>query len=555
MQEEKYSIGKEGFVWFIGTVEDRNDPEQLGRIRVRCFGWHTENKQLIPTESLPWAFITQAPNNPASYTPKEGDMVFGFFLDAASAQNPVVIGVIPGKPTQKPNYQVGFSDPRTSFSDKPTKEPYPISSKINEPTLSRLSRNKATSTIIETRKKNLKKNIKSARGSTWSEPSPTFSPVYPFNYAHETESGHAFEMDDTPGKERVQLAHKIGAFIEFDADGNRIEKVIKDNYTVIMSKNNVYIGGKCNITIDGDCDMKVGGKFTLEAASINFNSSGKVNVKGNKINVDSDSSTDIKAGASLKVGTEGSLSLSGSSTTLSGGTVDIPAALVNIQGGTSSSPDSASLDTLEEVTVTAKRIQTESKLLNKLKYSASKVDAAIKTVGDKVNQATNTISNIQIEVSKKLAPVTEAVNKAENILSDVDKAYKKISKQLDPIEKIIGKEIFPKTSYISNAIGELDKFSTKLDKIYDPLYELNEKVVELNAEIHDKIFDITDVLNSLNENMNNLNNRFNLSSTNKKIPSIGTALNEALPDSSSITTDYIAIESIDELDEIEEQEI
>ena len=42
-------MGQEGFVWFVGVVEDRDDPERLGRVRVRCLGYHTENKTLIET--------------------------------------------------------------------------------------------------------------------------------------------------------------------------------------------------------------------------------------------------------------------------------------------------------------------------------------------------------------------------------------------------------------------------------------------------------------------------------------------------------------------------
>ena len=42
---------------FVGIVEDRMDPENYGRVRVRCFGIHSESKVEIPTEALPWAFI------------------------------------------------------------------------------------------------------------------------------------------------------------------------------------------------------------------------------------------------------------------------------------------------------------------------------------------------------------------------------------------------------------------------------------------------------------------------------------------------------------------
>ena len=40
--------GQDGFVWFTGVVEDRNDPTKLGRVRVRCVGYHTDDKVKYP---------------------------------------------------------------------------------------------------------------------------------------------------------------------------------------------------------------------------------------------------------------------------------------------------------------------------------------------------------------------------------------------------------------------------------------------------------------------------------------------------------------------------
>ena len=37
-------MGRGNFVWWTGVVEDRNDPVQMGRVKVRCFGYHTEDK-------------------------------------------------------------------------------------------------------------------------------------------------------------------------------------------------------------------------------------------------------------------------------------------------------------------------------------------------------------------------------------------------------------------------------------------------------------------------------------------------------------------------------
>ena len=62
---ENYFMGLDGFVWFTGVVEDRNDPAQLGRVKVRCLGFHTESKTDIPTEDLPWAHIMHPVTDPS----------------------------------------------------------------------------------------------------------------------------------------------------------------------------------------------------------------------------------------------------------------------------------------------------------------------------------------------------------------------------------------------------------------------------------------------------------------------------------------------------------
>ena len=43
------------YIWWQGVVEDRLDPLKIGRCRVRILGFHTEDKNKIPTNDLPWA--------------------------------------------------------------------------------------------------------------------------------------------------------------------------------------------------------------------------------------------------------------------------------------------------------------------------------------------------------------------------------------------------------------------------------------------------------------------------------------------------------------------
>ena len=47
MDTQSHFMGLDGFVWFVGVVEDREDPDKQGRVRVRCLGFHSENLESI----------------------------------------------------------------------------------------------------------------------------------------------------------------------------------------------------------------------------------------------------------------------------------------------------------------------------------------------------------------------------------------------------------------------------------------------------------------------------------------------------------------------------
>lgn len=95
-------MGVQGFVWFIGVVEDNNDPDRLGRVRVRCYGFHTDNMDDLKTNDLPWATVMHPTTSSAlrgrGSTPslEMGTRVIGFFADGVSAQYPVIMGSIGG---------------------------------------------------------------------------------------------------------------------------------------------------------------------------------------------------------------------------------------------------------------------------------------------------------------------------------------------------------------------------------------------------------------------------------------------------------------------------
>ena len=57
--------GKTGFNWFTGVVEDRNDPLFLNRVRVRIYGSHSHDKQMIATTDLPWSEVMMPTTSPS----------------------------------------------------------------------------------------------------------------------------------------------------------------------------------------------------------------------------------------------------------------------------------------------------------------------------------------------------------------------------------------------------------------------------------------------------------------------------------------------------------
>lgn len=218
------ALGAEGFRWFVGVVEDRDDPEKLGRLRVRVHHYH-DDKSLIPTEDLPWAFVMlpvissslqQVGISPTGI--QVGSTVVGFFADGNEGQIPVILGSMPGIP------DTGHD--------------------VNS--LARGTQNLAKSQLGP-------------------EPASAYAAKYPFNKTVTTERGHAFEVDDTPGKERIHMYHRTGTYMEIDEKGRRVNKIVADDYEIIAGNQEVFIKGNVNIVVKGNVKMQVDGTFDLNS--------------------------------------------------------------------------------------------------------------------------------------------------------------------------------------------------------------------------------------------------------------------------------------------------
>ena len=121
-----YFAGRDGFNWFIGVCEDRDDPIGMGRIRVRVFGVHTNDLVKLPTIDLPWSQVVLPPNAKlARYqTSRSGQWVFGFFRDPDLMQEPIVLGILPAYPMFSADPNVGFNDPNSENAPQSQDEKY-----------------------------------------------------------------------------------------------------------------------------------------------------------------------------------------------------------------------------------------------------------------------------------------------------------------------------------------------------------------------------------------------------------------------------------------------
>jgi hypothetical protein len=140
--------GRKQFIWWTGIVEDVNDPLKIGSVRVRIIGVHSEDKKLVPTESLPWAQV-MLPTNGANTTsgPREGDWVMGFFQDGEYAQIPVVMGLFPGIESVQSSIVYREAAAREGGpQNKP--RPSQVDRVVGEPTTVRISRGILTGTLV-----------------------------------------------------------------------------------------------------------------------------------------------------------------------------------------------------------------------------------------------------------------------------------------------------------------------------------------------------------------------------------------------------------------------
>ena len=264
---DKDFLGKNNFIWFNGVVEDRQDPQKLGRLRVRCVGIHTDNKDDLPTSDLPWSQlihpITSSGISGLGSSPGfvvEGTWVFGYFRDGYNMQEPMIMGTLPGKPSELADTSKGFYDPNgvyPKYKDEVDTNRLAVND-IAQPHLGLELRKLTRKTGVPTAdfdlvpvEEHISTEIVASDSDTWSQPAIPYNAVYPYNHVFESESGHITEIDDTLDHERLFMAHRTGTSQEISPDGTQVNIIKGDHYNIVSGKRQAVIEGNADLTIGG----------------------------------------------------------------------------------------------------------------------------------------------------------------------------------------------------------------------------------------------------------------------------------------------------------------
>jgi GH24 family phage-related lysozyme (muramidase)/uncharacterized protein YcbK (DUF882 family) len=229
----------------------------------------------------------------------------------------------------------GFGDP---------KGVYPLY--INEPDTNRLARHEEISkTIVYKKDAALVKGVEVAGGTTWDQSPNPYNTSYPFNHVMMTESGHVLEFDDSPHSERIHLYHKSGTFMEIDANGTQVTRIVGDGYEIYERNGYVHINGSLNVTVDGAANILVKNGLNLDVrgtVNINVYNDVNLNVSGS-LNASVTESFKLKAatviieGDTVDLRSNGGLTMSGSGDVNinSGGTLHADGSFIDIANGAS----------------------------------------------------------------------------------------------------------------------------------------------------------------------------------------------------------------------------
>lgn len=227
--------------WFQGEVVDIDDPEKMGRVKVKEIIGHDAYKD--DPGGLLWCHVVMPPTGAnakgigtSALGLSKNSKVLGFRVDSKLSY---IIGSFPFA-VDDSNHSVSSYARGTG----PVKKDYYI--------------------------------------AEFGEKESAYAAKYPYNKTITTESGHVLELDDTPQAERIHVYHKSGSYVEIFPDGSIVTKSAKDSVSVTMNDHAITVikgdlqivsnEGKIEIKSDNDINIvSQTGVVNIQAVKIGLN--------------------------------------------------------------------------------------------------------------------------------------------------------------------------------------------------------------------------------------------------------------------------------------------
>jgi len=326
------SGGFNNMLHFVGVVEDSYDKTNAGRVRVRAFGIHPPRiskdvEDSVPTKDLPWATVLDGSYGVAPVIPSVGDWVFGFFIDGREAQQPMIIGRLPGMHLNVPGQsgeagEDGYLPPEAIKNyGKPELHRYVGGEDILK-----------GQTLLQ--KSSQESFVPQALSEeTFDEP-PIAMPENNFNNrVFSSKTGNNFivmgDGDESESSDYILMSHSSGSVFQIDPNGTVFIKSFGDQYNTTEGVMSTLVKGSSHTNVQEDWSLKVetgSGKVyingDLDIECENFNVTARANMNlhaGVKTNVSANGISVLASGDDINVGAVGNIKIKAGTEETKGG--------------------------------------------------------------------------------------------------------------------------------------------------------------------------------------------------------------------------------------------
>ena len=315
--------GFNNMLHFVGVVEDTHDRTNAGRVRVRAFGIHpprvsSDVEDSVPTAHLPWATVLDGSYGVSPVIPSVGDWVFGFFVDGREAQQPMIMGRLPGMHMNMPGGtgepgEDGYLPPESIHNyGKPELHRYQGGEDLDK-----------GQTLIQ--RSSQESFIQQALSEeTFDEPPIAMPENNLNNRVFASKNGDNFivmgDGAESESSDYILMSHSSGSVFQIDPNGTIFVKSFGDQYNTTDGVLSSYVTGSSHTNVQEDWSLKVetgsgkvfvSGDLDIECENFNVTARSNMNLHaGVKTNMSANGISVLATGDDINVGAKGNMKFS-----------------------------------------------------------------------------------------------------------------------------------------------------------------------------------------------------------------------------------------------------